>query len=215
MTLFAESVYRDAARTLLDFAGAGPSGRNIKDPVYQSIVEGRDPKIHGYSGCADAAHWLLFRLGIRSDNVNRDENRGWKPVVNVGELAFWAGVSRDATMVDQPKCGDIVIIWESKTTSDSHVMCVIEYDPDTKVMLVCEAGQGAPTPIALHTHQLRQGTDFARGVARPALFCGQRAIQKWIPLMDAIKFADARGELKEIDLSCTVIPNAPIEGNAP
>jgi hypothetical protein len=196
-----EAEYRDAARRLLEHAGAGPVGRKLQDPVYQSVVEGRDPKIHGYSGCADAAHWLLYRLGVRSTHVNRDENHGWKPVVNVSELAYWQGVVRDAALDCLPKCGDIVIIWESKTTSDSHVMPVIEYDPATKVLLVCEAGQGAPCPIALHTHQLHQGTDFASGKPRQALFCGGRALQKWIQLMAALGYADSRGELVAPDLS--------------
>src|SRR5437764_45978 len=104
MTLFlSEDQYRDAARRLLEHAGAGPVGRKLLDPVYQGVVEGRDPKIHGYSGCADLAHWDLFRLGVRSPHVNRDENQGWKPVVNVGDLAFWQGVARDAQPTDQYK----------------------------------------------------------------------------------------------------------------
>lgn len=197
-----ESAARDAARRLLEFAGAGPVGRKVDDPVYQAIVEGRDPRIKGYSGCADAAHWLLFRMGVRSPHVNRDENQGWRPVVNVSDLAYWTGITRDCAPHDRYLPGDAVIIWSKPDTSDSHVMTVIEHDLGSQVLLVCEAGQGLPHPIALHSHQLRPGADMASGFPRPALFCGGRALQRWLPLMSVLAYANDRGELREPDLTC-------------
>lgn len=210
MTLFlTEAGYRDAARRLLDFAGLGPIGRPQTDPVYLSITEGREGlNTHSGTSCGELGHWLLMRLGIRCAWVNRNENHGWRPGVNISLLAF-NPVSKYATLTDQYKPGDLILIWEKPDTTDAHCMAVVDFDPTMLVLTTAEYGQPGGK---LATHQLRQGTDMASGKARPALFCGGRALQKWVPLLDALKYADDHSELKEPDLSCLDVPDAPITG---
>lgn len=203
MTLLQENAYRDAARELLEWAGQGPVGVPQTSPIYLSVTEGREGLgTHTGTSCAEVAHWELFRLGIRSMFVNRNEAHGWKPGLNVSMLAF-ASVAQVCQPGDEYKAGDIIIIWERKDTYDAHVMCVIDYEPKTMVLTTCEYGQPGGK---LATHQLRTGTDTAGIKPRNALFCGGRALQKWVPLMVALQYADKRGELQPIDLSCTVIP---------
>lgn len=207
MTLFlSESDYRNTARQLLEWAGAGPVGIAQTSPKYLAVTEGREPLgSHNGTSCGELPHWLLFRLGIRSAFINRNEAHGWKPVINIAALAYSA-VAKTCQLTDQYKPGDVVYIWERADTTDAHAMCVIEHDPDTHALLVAEYGQPGGH---LATHQLHQGTDMAGGKARPAWFCGQRALQKWVPLMDALSYADARGELVAPDLACLAVPDVP------
>lgn len=194
-----ESDTRDMARKLLEFAGAGPVGRPQTDPAYLAITEGREAKgTHYGTSCGELPHWLLFRLGVRSAFINRNEAHGWRPGVNIAALAF-APMVKVCTPGDQYRPGDVVFIWEKPDTTDAHAMCVIEHDTSTQVLLVAEYGQPGGH---LATHQLKLGTDMAAGRPRSALFCGGRALQRWVPLTAALAYADAHGELRAPDLAC-------------
>lgn len=110
--------YRQLA-DLLTFYACGASGRGEKDPVYISVTEGRDT-VPGYSSCADLAHWLHFRLGLRGSWINRKEHKGWKVGLNVSRLAF--SPIADKFPREPYECGDIGIIWARTDTTDAHVL---------------------------------------------------------------------------------------------
>lgn len=197
--MIGEPEARDAARRLLEYAGAGPVGRTQTDPVYLAVTEGREGlDTHFGTSCGELAHWLLFRLGVRCAFVNRNENHGWREGVNISALA-WCPLARECHPNDQYKPGDFVFIWERKDGTDAHAMGVVEHTPGTQVLLVSEYGQPGGH---LANHQLRPGADMASGFPRPALFCGGRALQRWLPLMAVLQYASDHGELAEPDLAC-------------
>lgn len=209
--LLSEPEYRDTARRLLEWAGGGPEGYPQTSPVYLAVTEGREPlNSHFGTSCGELPHWELFRMGVRSPFINRDEAHGWKPVINIATLAF-SVIAKDCQLADQYKPGDLVYIWSKQDTEDAHAMCIIEHDPDTHVIVVAEYGQPGGK---LSTHQLHQGTDMASGKARSAWLCGTRALQKWVPLMAALNYADAHGDLVAPEISCLEIPDAPVGGAA-
>jgi hypothetical protein len=197
--MLTESEARDLARRLLDFAGAGPVGRSQDDPVYKQVTEGRElAGQHFGTSCGELPHWLLYRLGVRSAFINRNEAHGWRPGVNIWNLAGLP-LARECQPHDRYLCGDIVFIWEKHDTTDAHAMCVIEHTLPDQVLLVAEYGQPGGK---LATHQLRPNVDMASGHPRPALFCGGRALQRWVPLMSVLQYAADHGELALPDLHC-------------
>jgi len=114
-------------RTLLVFACRNHTGRFAGDPVFEAVTEGRQ---HGnYSACADLAHWLLFRLGVRLGWVNRNENHGWRVAVNLSKLtAEECGGSNPiacpAVIGEKLEPGDIVVV-DVAEPSRSHVLVIL------------------------------------------------------------------------------------------
>lgn len=96
------------------------------DPVYVEITEGRDSRSawRRYSSCADLAHFIAKRCGVRQTWVNRtDDDFGgdWVSGVNVSRLVR---ASLEPEPDYEPGLGDIWIIsntWPKGT--DAHV-CV-------------------------------------------------------------------------------------------
>lgn len=204
--MLTEPEYRDTCRRLLEWSCGGPVGLPQTDPRYLSVTEGREP-VHSTYGtsCGELPHWELFRVGVRSKCINRVESHGYQSGMNIWDLAsapFTKICSRD----DDYQPGDVVYIWSRADTEDAHAMCVVEYVADKHQMTVAEYGQPGG---ALHVHQLTEGNDLSSGKSRPALFCGARALQRWIPLMAAIVYADGRGELVDPDIACLDTPDVP------
>ncbi len=207
-----ESEYRALARELLEFAGGGPAGLPQTNPRYLMVTEGREP-LHSQFGtsCGELPHWELFRLGVRLAGViNRVEAFGYHSGLNIWRISS-APFTRDCKVDDVYQPGDTVYIWARADTRDAHSMCVIEYDPTELVLTVAEYGQPG---AALHTHKLRPGTTATTGKDRPALLCGNRPLQKWVPLMAALEYAEAHGALVEPETSCLNVPDAPVSGDA-
>lgn len=110
--------YRQLADLLLFYA-CGENGRGERDPVYVQVTEGRDTT-PGYSSCADLAHWLHYRLGMRGSWINRKEHKGWKVGMNVSKLAY--SILAEPDPREPYDYGDIGIIWALPTTTDAHVL---------------------------------------------------------------------------------------------
>jgi hypothetical protein len=126
--------YRLRAVERLEYACAGAPKKD--SPRHLEIKEDRRVKV--YSSCADLAHWLYFRLGVRSEFINRDEHHGWKPIVNVSRL-----VSQSVPYTGQRlEGGDVIVIankWPSGT--DAHVICIVDQLSD---ILLATAESGLP-----------------------------------------------------------------------
>lgn len=166
------------------------------DPRYVEITEGRDPG-PGYSSCADLAHWLYFRLGVRAPWINRAEHKGFVRQVNVARLVTaavdyggladyptgslqnrWAARTGGDTKA-QP--GDVIIVandWPSG--KDAHVVCIRE-PLEGRGYLTAEYG--------LPGGGLRERDGF------------KRTQRVWLPLLDVIEHVGACGQL--------VAPNVP------
>lgn len=112
--------YRLLANLLLVYA-CGATGRSESDPVYKRVTEDRDTGA-AYSSCADLAHWLHYRLGLRGSWINRKEHMGWRVGQNVSKLAF-SSVA-DPHVSGPYSCGDIGVIWSNVQGTDAHVLVV-------------------------------------------------------------------------------------------
>jgi hypothetical protein len=180
----------DFVAGLLEYACNPPKGRSEKDPIYQQITEGRDvgKAQASYSSCGDLAHWMLYRLGVRSPYVNRDENKGWKAQVNVSNLAFSpaAKVPNNDTVY---KPGDIIVIWSEANGSDGHVIVVKEQTTAGKI----QTGEYGQPGGAIKNRTIKESDD-----GRPIM--GNRIVQRYLPLDDVLALAQQNGELADVTL---------------
>jgi hypothetical protein len=168
----------------------GFEGRNENDPVYQRVTEGRDVGAmqRKYSSCADLAHWLHFRLGLRTSWINRAEHKGWKSGVNVSKLAFSAVAKTWKKDVQDLHRGDVGVIWSLPDSTDAHVF--VFHKPagevnSVPVWLTAEYGQpgGAPKSRTV-TYQGKVGS---------------KTLHKVIPLSVAIETGKSSGLLVKPD----------------
>jgi hypothetical protein len=95
------------------------------DEIYIEVTEGRDRRGSWarYSSCADLAHFIAMRCGVRQPWVNRtdDDFAGpWVSGLNVSKLMTAA---EKATLDYEPARGDVWIIFNRADGSDAHV-CV-------------------------------------------------------------------------------------------
>jgi hypothetical protein len=162
-------------RPLLDWACGGERGVDENHPHYVEVTEGRDVGAmqRKYSSCADLAHWLLFRLGVRAPWINRAEHRGWKVGANVSMLATTASNSVRRTPVPGARfeAGDVLIVWNDTQGRDAHVMVVYDHRPDLARLVVAEYGQPGG--------HVRKRLLTANG---GLLYIGTRKVQRWLPL---------------------------------
>jgi len=129
-------LWQRAAVALAEYACGYDSGRGKLDRVYIEVTEGRDGpgpvQWRSYSSCADLAHWLYMRLGVRAAWLNRtdDDFAGpWAARLNVSRLA-WPPSPAIAPRADwAPEPGDVVIAWNAPDGRDAHVMVALEYLP--------------------------------------------------------------------------------------
>lgn len=165
------------AVSLLEYACRGNKVAE-SDERYRQVTEKRDFGA-GYSSCADLAHWLYFRLGVRERWVNRDEHLDWVMGANVSKLAWSCPQARkyDGELLEP---GDVIIVWSRP--GDEHVICVIESHGD--ILYTAEYGQPGG---ALKTRKVVDGK------------IGHRRIQRWLPLRDVLAAAQANGRLVDAD----------------
>lgn len=136
-------ILRRAAVALARHAIGGKTGRDVGDPVFEEVTEGRrkaneERRARGsnevaYSSCGDLAHWMLRRLGVRDERfVNRNDDGGDHP---------WSfiGPHNNVTMLDQsglivrhrispeliPGPGDIIFMMNAH---GGHVAVVLSWD---------------------------------------------------------------------------------------
>lgn len=190
-----EHAARRLAVHLCEYACDGSRGRPEKgDPVYDAVTEGRDfgP---GYSSCADLAHWLLFRLGVRHSFLNRAEHLGWEQGVNLSRLA-WCRYAVSPTAEDRFEPGDILIVWNHPQGRDGHVCVVIQDGRVERGQDELEtANYGAPGG-AIKTSPVSYSKVLS-GPRRAVL--GKRVIQRWVPLGRLLAGAQREGKLVDAD----------------
>jgi hypothetical protein len=193
-----DAIVREFATQLLNYACAKwTGGRDEDDPVYREVTENRDVGAmqRSYSSCGDLAHWVLFRLGCRSQFLNRQEHRGWKPGKNVSLLAF-SPVAENAQPSDRYAAGDVLIIWSKEDGTDAHVMVALSHEPgddeQSSVLTCAEYGQPGGKVIV---HRMKE-----------PLMVGRRKIRKVLRLSRVLSDADAQQLLVEPDY--TTLPKA-------
>jgi hypothetical protein len=173
----------------VEYACNGSTGRLVTDPIYRKIVEGRTWA--KYSSCADLAHWLYYRLGVRRPFVNRDEHRGWKSQVNIGRLAFLPtdlAFRPDADVRLEP--GDVTIVWNSEKTLDAHVSVVIDHVGE--VVLTADYGQPGGK-LRVKKLLVKNGKPHLSDLV------GSRQLRVRIPLHALLLDAQSRGELLDYE----------------
>ena len=188
-----EASARSLANQLLTYSCNGDQGRPEKDDdVYDAITENRDSG-GSYSSCGDLGHWLLYRLGVRLDMVNRKEHKGWKMGLNVSKLA-WCPYAKAPTKDNTFACGDIIIIWSQPTGTDAHVMCVLE-----------DRGEGSDREIVTANYGQPGGKILTSKVAyskfgnTSKMVLGHRTIQRWIPLINVLSAAQKTKKLEDAE----------------
>lgn len=165
----------------LDIATNGMSGRPENDHIYQAITEGRDVGAarKGYSSCGDLCHWLLYRMGVRLDWVNREENGLWKPGRNISRLVYGPS-ARSPVVGEKYQPGDILCIWDKEDSSDAHVFVVWEHHDDK----VVSADYGQPG-----------GSMRMRGLDWRTRTLGGKRLRRVLPLLDVLIEAEKAGAL--------------------
>lgn len=193
--------YRDLARRLVEYACGGAAGRSESDPVYQQVTEGRDRGTaqRSYSSCGDLAHWLLYRLGVRSPWINRAEHQGWRSGRNVSTLAWDApnAVRRTPTPSGRYEPGDVLIVWNREDGTDAHVLVAVEHDGN--VLLSGDYGQPGGK---LCTRVILTRAVHSDGRVYDAPVLGTRQIQRWLPLGILLEHVSELGQLAAPDDSC-------------
>jgi hypothetical protein len=203
------AAYQAVVLALLAYAAPSPVGRNTSDPIYRKIVEGR--VFPGYSSCADLAHWLYYRLGVRESWINRAEfsrdigGQGWISQVNlnrwcgkgVGPNPFaqspavahdWAGDQTELFAM-----GDVFVIANS---FGGHVLCVRGWANGK--LLTTEYGQPGGMP---REHAVTVGKPAGEGVRR-AVFCGSSQVTFRVRLAECLGELQASGRLAALDIGC-------------
>lgn len=178
--------YTALAVELVEYACGYGKGRPESDPVYQAVTEGRDRGAaqKGYSSCGDLAHWLYFRLGVRSKWLNRVEHLGWKTGANVSRLAWEAPHVTDPATSERFGAGDVGIIWSKPTGTDAHVLVVLE-DQQPRALFVGEYGQPGG-------HLATRITSYHGALIN----IGPRAIRRRLELERVLAMAEQAGELE-------------------
>jgi hypothetical protein len=129
---------------------------------------------------------MLYRMGVRSDYVNRSENKGWKAQKNISNLAS-SPAAEVPTTGTQYKAGDIAIIWSESNGTDAHTFVVMGQTGDQ--LQVAEYGQPGG---AVHNRTIK--------IQNGKPFIGNRQIQRVVPLDKAIELARQSGELDSVGL---------------
>jgi hypothetical protein len=123
-------LWRIGVAALAQWACGYSAGRSKTDPVYVEVTENEHGcKREQYSSCADLAHWIAKRCGVREGWVNRtDDDWGerWQFAVNVSKLN---GVCKSVSGTFLPELGDICISWNKPDTSDAHVWVYLGPNP--------------------------------------------------------------------------------------
>ena len=176
------------------------------DRVYNAVTEGRHLRaIHAkqfYSSCGDLAHWFLYRLGIRSAWINRDELDGWHYSGQPGHPAWdnnvttlvcraKHGVNALARVPDPDDflcaCGDVLVV-NCATPPTTHVRVVYEHLPEEQAIITADYGQpGAALRTTTYT------------VEGGRIKLGSRWLDSVLPVIDVIDAAKEANERRAIE----------------
>lgn len=193
---FTEEHYRDVSRDLYEWSTYGDAGVTEKSDRFKLVTEGRD-KGPDYSCCADLGHWGLWRVGIRSPYLNREERTeapgDWKDQVNVWRL-YSSPDARTKPLNVTPKCGDIWLI--GSTPKNWHVLVCDRIEND--VLHSWEYGQAALREPAWKPNSIegcRREREIVQVNGQWCFKKDPRRLLAYINLWDALRGAQARGEL--------------------
>jgi hypothetical protein len=142
--LRSDSAVTAAILALASYATANGAGRELADPVYEEVTEGRrrqweEAHRRGdawaqktpYSSCADLIHWILRCLGVRDESlVNRTDDGGdapWKPTVNIAVLRQSPYTTLRYGRADRPKPSYAVFLQNS---SGGHLTLLRSWEED-------------------------------------------------------------------------------------
>lgn len=170
-----------------DFATNGDVGRKVDDPVYQWIVEGRDPG-PVFSSCGSLGHWLLGVEGCRESWINRDDFGGGYRIGQNVSLLF-ARAEPIATTFDALSTltvGDILITWRRPDTTDAHVSVfrgTSGTKPTDSRLLTWDAGQG---PTSRDAWRARRDYAETMRKSRPIASLGKARVLR----LDTVTFAE-------------------------
>jgi hypothetical protein len=139
-----------------------------------------------YSSCADLPLSMLAFLGCRGDWLNRASLGGYRIGRNISALASHPA-RREPRYSDEFAEGDVVLVWNLPDTSDAHALCVLRRDG--RRLYTAEYGQPGG---ALRVRELEATTNGGAKV-------GGRVARVWLPLVQLIAHAEAKGELAEPD----------------
>lgn len=193
--------YRLAAVALVHYAcgpaprAPGRGWRSKNDPVYLEVVEGRDvgPRRKRYSSCADLAHWLVFRLGVRAHWINRDEHRGFKDVVNLSRIAYCPEAETPRRIDHAFEPGDLLVLWNRADTSDAHVNVCLEHDTTARQLLTGDYGASGMSTVDWPGCKVSSSGfrfDPARGLWVLQGARSSRAIQRHVSLASILRAQD-------------------------
>jgi hypothetical protein len=204
-------------KPLLEYACDG--GKVDEDHAhYTAVTERRDVGAMRakYSSCGDLAHWLFYRVGVRSSFVNRAEHKtppgkGWRVGQNVSLLAALTGAAKVADAESfNPELGDVLIVWNSATGTDAHVICVLDFDRELGLLTTAEYGQpgGAiktyeiKPPMFIREKRTPDGQKIFEACRDPDQrpFLGKRRVQRHIRFADVLLRASLAGELADPSL---------------
>lgn len=180
----------------------------LTSPIYEAVTEGRqsktasqiqlwsqrDPRSRGprpfYSSCGDLAHWLLYRLGVRFDWINRDEHDGWSfRGANNNVTTLYANqLARRVRPDSRFFTGDILIVGTAMPNT-THVTCVLEHVPEMEYLLTGDYGQ--PHGALRDAHPVFE--------SEGKLWRGQRSVDVVLSLGEVVEAARAAGKLESIE----------------
>jgi hypothetical protein len=193
---FSEETYRSVSRDLYEWSVYGPAGVTEQSDRFKLVTEGRDPGPN-YSCCADLPHWGMWRLGIRSPYLNREERTeapgDWKSQVNIWRLYSSPDTKTEGLNV-VPKCGDVWLIGSTPTNWHALVCDRLE---DGNVLHSWDYGQAALKEPAWHPGSI-EGCRRERGLRQVSgqwVFPDGKRLLAYINLWDALQGAQKRGEL--------------------
>jgi len=189
-------LWQRAAVALDEWACGGDKGRDKRDPIYQSVVEGRDaPPYDHYSSCADRAHWRLWRLGVRAGFVNRAPH--WRVGMNIA-LLHSSGApclpGRPPATWD-PEPGDEMLIWN--TGNDAHSLSVLSYDPVAHSARTANYGTAGMSKATFPGSQCK--TVPLTWSATEGWKCGRRLVQRVTKLSAIIQLITVKPDFKDLN----------------
>lgn len=191
------SVWQDAAVALCEYACGAPAGIGKDTAPYPEVTEGRDTGANRarYSSCADLAHWLLERLGVREKWINRASLHQFRDGLNVYEIGLGCPIAHAAPADPAwpgPGAGDICEIWNGIKGQDAHVFVCLGPGSDAGHLRTANYGEGGMSAAAWPG----AGISDSAFIHHPSgWYVGSRKLQRIIRFADAVALSTAAPDL--------------------
>lgn len=191
------SVWQDAAVALCEYACGVPAGIGKDTAPYPEVTEGRDTGASRarYSSCADLAHWLLERLGVREKWINRASLHQFRDELNVYEIGLGCPIAHAAPVDSDwpgPGAGDICEIWNGIKGQDAHVFVCLGPGDNDGHLRTANYGEGGMSAAAWPG----AGISDSAFIHHPnGWYVGSRKLQRIIRFADAVALSTAAPDL--------------------